>query len=304
MGSSSQSWSTDGRTAPTTPLNAAPARRSLRAYATEQRWVRFALLAVVLVVPRAVTEVVLSRTAAPSAAPWMSTAPIGMTTAEAQWPTPTRPATGQRLAHPAPAPASGGPHTFMALQPGSDDPIAYDPCRPIHYVVNERTAPVGAEFLVQQAVADVEDATGLTFVYDGTTDEAPSADRSPFQPERYGDRWAPVLIAWTDPAEVADLAGGFVGLGGSTPVMTAPQGPAVYVSGVVALDGPQVAGMQRAYSTYPQGVIVHELAHVLGLGHVEDPSQLMNAEASTRKLGAGDLTGLARLGAGPCVEQL
>jgi hypothetical protein len=47
-------------------------------------------------------------------------------------------------------------------------------------------------------------------------------------------------------------------------------------------------------------VLLHELAHAVGLGHVSDATQLMNAFASTAgptTYAAGDLTGLWQLGA-------
>jgi hypothetical protein len=46
---------------------------------------------------------------------------------------------------------------------------------------------------------------------------------------------------------------------------------------------------------------MHELAHVLGLAHVEDPVQLMFATHDRQAgWGDGDLAGLAIAGAGPC----
>ena len=36
-----------------------------------------------------------------------------------------------------------------------------------------------------------------------------------FQPDRYGDQWAPVLIAWTDESVITDLAGDVAGVGGA-----------------------------------------------------------------------------------------
>jgi hypothetical protein len=38
-------------------------------------------------------------------------------------------------------------------------------------------------------------ATGFKFVFDGMTDEAPNKERKAYQPDRYKDRCAPVLIA-------------------------------------------------------------------------------------------------------------
>ena len=36
----------------------------------------------------------------------------------------------------------------------------------------------------------------LRFVHDGGSAEPSTLDRRVFQPETYGDRWAPVLVAW------------------------------------------------------------------------------------------------------------
>lgn len=50
---------------------------------------------------------------------------------------------------------------------------------------------------------------------------------------------------------------------------------------------------------------MHELAHVVGLDHVDDPTQLMYAENSGQlDFGAGDRAGLALLGTGECVPRL
>ncbi|NKX52942.1 peptidase [Arthrobacter mobilis] len=184
--------------------------------------------------------------------------------------------------------------------------VAYDPCRPIRYVIREEGAPPDGNILIHQAARRVAGATGLQFVYEGSTGEPPHPDRPAYQPQRYGDRWAPVLIAWSTPRENPALDGDTIGLGGST--WASHGGTAAYVSGQVELDGPQfrkvlaTAGGQAAAAA----IIMHELAHLVGLDHVEDPAQLMNAEAraGVTEFGDGDLTGLRMLGQGPCVPEL
>ncbi len=52
--------------------------------------------------------------------------------------------------------------------------------------------------------------------------------------------------------------------------------------------------------------MLHELAHLVGLDHVDDDSQLLHPETvrGVTDYAAGDLTGLSRLGQGPCVPEL
>lgn len=58
-----------------------------------------------------------------------------------------------------------------------------------------------------EAIAEVSAASVLQFVHDGATAEGPTDQRNLYQPERYGKRWAPVLITWSTPAETPGLAG-------------------------------------------------------------------------------------------------
>ena len=55
-----------------------------------------------------------------------------------------------------------------------------------------------------------------------------------------------------------------------------------------------------------RSIVLHELGHLAGLGHVEDAGQLLypKAQEEITDYAAGDLTGLARLGSGPCVPDL
>jgi hypothetical protein len=207
----------------------------------------------------------------------------------------------------APPPELGtGTFAFTSMQPDGDGPVAYSPCRPIHYVVRPDGGPAGGDELIRAAVARVSAATGLQFVDDGPTQEGPSTDREAYQPDAYGRRWAPVLVTWSTPAETPELAGDVAGIGGSAAVTRA--GRSVYVTGSITLDGEDVGGLaaQPATQAVALGIVVHEFAHLVGLDHVDDPTQLMYPSTSptVSDLGAGDLAGLAALGSGACAPKV
>ena len=201
-----------------------------------------------------------------------------------------------RLRNAVDVPAGGGQFRFELTQPGSDRPVSYDPCREIRYVVNPAGAPPGHEALVQQAVAQVSRATGFRFTYAGVTGERDFEDRAG------GLRTAPVLIGWATPEEVPALTGDVAGLGGSSAVESSP-GHFTYVTGKVVLDRDyfaEAAGRPQGFEL-ERAIVMHELAHVVGLDHVEDPDELMYAEGVDRaSFGPGDLEGLALLGAVDC----
>jgi hypothetical protein len=222
-------------------------------------------------------------------------------------PTPAPRASDERLLPLPDRPPHEGAHAFSTRQPDGDDPVAYDPCRPIGYVVNDRTAPQGAATLLQEAIADVSRSTGLVFEYEGLTDEQPVEGRSPFQKDRYGDRWAPVLVAWTDDTELDRLADRIIGIGGSAAVTGVGTEDLAYVSGIVALDGPEMARLLHAEGwSSGRDVVEHELGHLVGLDHVSSTRELMHSESQLGVTGfqAGDKVGLRRLGAGRCFDEL
>lgn len=214
-------------------------------------------------------------------------------------------AAGAPLGHPPVTSPSGA----YVLQPSPDPAlpfVAYDPCRPVHYVVRPDNAPLGGEQLIRQAVAEVSAATGLRFVNDGATSEGPSDERKPYQQDRYGHRWAPVLIVWSNSEESPRLEGKVAGFGGSVQVAASTHHSAL-VTGQVALDAPALEEILQRPSgpVLVRSVIMHELGHVVGLDHVDDPKQLMNAEnTGVTEFADGDRAGLAVLGSGACVPEL
>jgi hypothetical protein len=197
-------------------------------------------------------------------------------------------------------------HAFVQTDPRTGAPVAWDPCRPVPVVISAEGRPAGAEDLVLDALAEVGRLTGLDLVLEGPTDEVPADDRPPLQRDRYGDRWAPVLVAWTDASTIPGLAGDVAGLGGSVSAAR-PSGEQVYVSGVVLLDRPDLDAVgAEVGAASVRAVLLHELGHVLGLDHVDDRDQLMYPEGRTEvtTYGPGDRAGLARLGQGPCAPDL
>lgn len=191
--------------------------------------------------------------------------------------------------------------------------VAYDPCRPVHFVTRPDNAPPGGQKLITEAVAAASKATGLVFIDDGTTTEGFDAERKVHQPDRYGKRWAPVLIVWETPEEEPRFvlngeAGGrqLAGLGGSQPI-GGDAGSKVFVTGTVQLNSLAFAEILAGPNgaAIAGGIIQHEVGHVLGLGHVQDPTQLMyeHGQSKVTTYAAADLTGLAQLGRGQCFSK-
>ncbi|GGB31596.1 hypothetical protein GCM10011492_22790 [Flexivirga endophytica] len=223
----------------------------------------------------------------------------------AHWPPVPPDASANPLGAPPAQASSSTEFSFIkTVGDGADThPVAWDPCRPIHLVINDARAPEQGDPLLQEAIAQVTEATGLQFVVDGPTTEAPATDRPPRDTARYGDRWSPVLVAWTDPSAVPHLKGSVAGVAGpdGAPFYTAEQRH--WVSGSVNLDGPQLslilqrpAGWETA-----RAIVMHEFGHLVGLQHVPQPSQLMYASSTNRTdFGRGDREGLRQLGDGHC----
>jgi hypothetical protein len=205
-------------------------------------------------------------------------------------------------------------YTFLHVQPDGCTPSRFNPCAPVHYIQNGAAAPSFVVENVREAFKRLSQATGITFVDDGLTDE--NARRGPYVPERYPGRWAPILIVWEHfPAE--QTSGESQILGNTLPMRVdeitvsarlrfnvdayndeATKAPIQDGFGPAAGSGTGPIG--RNNITWGR-IILHELAHVVGLGHTREEGSLMYPDAAQQTIrptgfSKSDLAGLRYLG--------
>ena len=151
--------------------------------------------------------------------------------------------------------------------------------------------------LLLEAMGEVSAASGLSLVYAGASERRPRWPDPSLTVE--GGAW-PVLIAFTDRDEVPQLEDN-AGIGGSSSITR--NDSTTYVSGQVALSRDYVNRLlaRPRGDRQVKAIAMHELGHVVGLGHVQDPHELMSEHGIGQYTwGPGDRRGLALLGEGPC----
>ena len=204
-------------------------------------------------------------------------------------------------------------YTFLFVGPDGCAPARFNPCAPVRYTLNRRQATDAHVADLDEALRKTSAATGLQFEYAGpSTDNAAVAPRPVRRPDGTFD-WPPVLIGWEhlgngemfrSPEAVRADPNVVVG-GGGRPLVVEN----VIVTGHLVLNLDAVTDTDTKRPV-PHGfgtgvnwgrIILHELAHVIGLGHVESRTSIMN-EALTQQTissanwGVGDLIGLRHLG--------
>lgn len=184
--------------------------------------------------------------------------------------------------------AQAGPdagYTFMYL---TDDgvPILYSSCIPLTVSLDPDGTPAGGEAVVEDAVEWAVELTGLDISYVGLADT--------------DDSKATVKIRWESSVENDDLTDSTAGRGGSS-YRTGIGEPKLEKGNIwLRTDHPRLRGPADNAEVWT-GVVLHELGHVLGLGHVDDPESLM-APAGQPDLTEGDRRGFAAIGQGRCWE--
>lgn len=186
-------------------------------------------------------------------------------------------------------PGSGGDgYTFAMLQRDGETPATWGCEGTIPIEVNPDGAPSGYADLVSSAVDRINGASGFQFDVVGET-----SDRNFLQRGR-----GPVLLGFADESEVEGLSGRVAGLGGAT-YFSEGGGRLQADGGMVALDTDVFTDSLPA--RHAEAILMHELAHVLGLGHTDSRGELMSAaNFGQTDFGPGDRAGLAHLREAAC----
>jgi len=194
-----------------------------------------------------------------------------------------------------------GSYAFRDHQPGDPGtPVTFSSCKPIRVEVNFDGVdrPQEMKRLILSAMGEVSAASGLQLQYVGPTTRRPRWPDHTLTLE--GGAW-PVLIAFADADELPRMDGAN-GMGSGTPVT---DGTVLsYATGTVALNRDVFNSLHERFrgAAHGRATVMHELGHVLGLGHVDDDGEVMNSHGhGDTELGPGDRKGLALLGKGPCL---
>jgi hypothetical protein len=195
-------------------------------------------------------------------------------------------------------------YSFLFTTPDGCKPVRFNPCDPIHFIINPANAPAGGVADVHQAFKMIGDAGGYNFVDDGVTDsDRFDFARQAYDPAKYGERWAPIVISWS---HLGNNAANDVVVAGMGNGITAD---GAIVTGMLNMNADARIDLART-KPVPDGfgegiswgrVMLHELGHVFGLGHVQSKGAIMHEQLLEQTLtkteyGAGDLQAWRLLG--------
>jgi hypothetical protein len=206
-------------------------------------------------------------------------------------------------------------YSFLFVSQDGCQPARFNPCAPIRYALNRAQATDADVADLNEALAKVTEATGLQFQFAGTSTDDPRGVSRPVRASDGSISWPPVLIGWSHlgtgevlrprtTGTTAPSAAGVVG-GGGRPVVV----DNVITTGNLVLNLDAVTDTDT-HDPVPHGfgpgvnwgrIMMHELAHVIGLGHVGSRTSIMNETLtqqtiSSAQWGVGDQIGLRHLG--------
>lgn len=160
--------------------------------------------------------------------------------------------------------------------------VRWNPCRSYPVRVNTANAPSWFAAEVKSSLRSIKLHTGIPFTWEGKTRAKEATAKSP------------LVVRWSNTNDQPRLAGSTVGL-----AETWSDGRTI-IRATVFLD----RGHDLSRAAW-RSVLRHELAHAVGLDHINVRSQLMypsttdggNIEWRSKTWGRGDIEGLKQLGA-------
>ena len=194
-------------------------------------------------------------------------------------------------------------------------PIArWNPCQSIGYRVNLANSTSGALTDVKGAIARVSSATGLRFVYRGTTKVLPGRGTGQYAAD------TSLVVAWAKPGQSNHIPKGSSGVAGmshmawsyakDTKGRRAGQitKASVVLNSTMKFAGGFGSGPTRGWQGTRGQLLMHEIAHAVGLDHprIKDKHEILSPVLSRKPAvwGAGDLNGLRLVGmSAGCLRQ-
>jgi hypothetical protein len=183
-------------------------------------------------------------------------------------------------------------------------PARWDKCKPITYMVNTRGMPKEIRQAIPEAIRKVSQASGLKFRKGKNTRVIPYS-KPGWESSLWNRGGGVIVIAAGTPRQVPVFAGvGVAGFGGNF-WQGNPKGFEVKVGGVVvnstAKLNPGFSGGDSSNS-YGQ-LLLHELGHVMNLGHTTNEKQVMHPgmlHVMPKDYAGGDRAGFRGMRSLPC----
>lgn len=187
-------------------------------------------------------------------------------------------------------------YAFRTTQPDGT-PLVRDACRPLTYYLAEEHMPAHGEEMAKSAFAEISKHSGLTINFGG------------YDVWRKGSAAAKdkqnIYVQWYPNFENRDPAGprDSLGFAQTTSLRNTKTGYRELLAARISLNlsatPPFDPDLFPDYvDAWYKQTLLHEIGHVLGLDHVDDPGQVMHDYGNFREggLGAGDIAGLAAIG--------